>query len=98
MLLRLAEGIRSPLLFLPQIALDDVGTPIDCSWLGISGSLQMGTYVFRRLLSLSEQRGPGMPFPPIYIVPRAVRPWVWVYADDADNPAKRSFCETVIDR
>lgn len=57
-LLSLAEGIWSPLLVLPQppqIDLDDVGTPIDCSLLGISGSLQIGTYVFHLLLSLSEQ-------------------------------------------
>lgn len=43
-LLRL--GIWGLLLVLPQppqVALDDVGTPIDCSWLGISGSLQIGT-------------------------------------------------------
>lgn len=60
--LRLAEGIWSLLVLLPQprqIASDDVGTPVDCRWLGILGSLQIGTYVFYLLLSLSEQRGPG---------------------------------------
>lgn len=48
MLLRLAEGFWSLVLVLPQprqIALDDVGTPIECSWSGISGSLQIGIYV-----------------------------------------------------
>lgn len=57
-LLRLAEGIWNLLLVLPQppqIILDDVGTPVDGNWLGISGSLQIGPYVFHRLLSLSEQ-------------------------------------------